>query len=524
MMYKALFACAALLIMLLPAGQAQGQANINQRLELEVNNSTDIPIAVPIGPKGVILLEHLKKQSGGNQGDAYLFTKYSTTFEKDWQQGYRVMRRMRLKLYGYEDNYLYMVFHNEINQQMQVLQVNPATGDVVSNDFFTLKKLRLQDFAVLSGHVFFIGQVNNSPVVFQMDTRKGRSKVLPSAFDGKSNNIIDIYASSKDATVNIVIGSKRNRRNAVIVRSYDVQGTVVEDFIVTPKENYSLLTGRVQQLNPQQRLVAGTFAFKNSSNHQGFYISGYAGDALQFENYFKFTELENFFSFMDDKQQAKTKERVEKRASKGKDLRLQYRLLIHDLVRNGNQYIMIGEAYYPTYTSSNFRNGDPYSWRYLPRGLRNTFWNAPYLRNNMNQPRMVFDGHLFTHAVIAAFDTEGNLLWDNCFKIDRIKTFELKEHVKLNIEPNGEVTLIYPLDDKIKKMVIEGNEVVEKEGEEVLASNYSHDRVKRTEGGDAAYWYEGYFIAYGFQRVKNAVDQDVKKKRNIFYMNKLAFN
>ena len=64
--------------------------------------------------------------------------------------------------------------------------------------------------------------------------------------------------------------------------------------------------------------------------------------------------------------------------------------------------------------------------------------------------------------------------------------------------------------------VINKNEVVDyKESVEIDAGK----KVKANYNSDLEYWYDNYFISYGYQKVKE-IDSN---KKNVFYFNKIAF-
>jgi hypothetical protein len=55
--------------------------------------------------------------------------------------------------------------------------------------------------------------------------------------------------------------------------------------------------------------------------------------------------------------------RIKDKEEKGEDLRLDYRLLMHDIIRKGDHYIVVAEAFYPDYKYANF---GPYGGGYFP--------------------------------------------------------------------------------------------------------------------------------------------------------------
>ncbi len=74
----------------------------------------------------------------------------------------------------------------------------------------------------------------------------------------------------------------------------------------------------------------------------------------------------------------------------GKEYSLKYLMASHHVMTDGTDYFYLGEAFYPTYTTT--RVG--------------------------NMVTTVFNGYAYTHAVLAKFNEQGELIWDNCFKME----------------------------------------------------------------------------------------------------------
>ena len=134
---------------------------------------------------------------------------------------------------------------------------------------------------------------------------------------------------------------------------------------------------------------------------------------------------------------AKTKEKIDKKKSLGKELKSRYSLLVHDLKVRNDQYVMVGEAYYPTYRSVSMRDH--------------------YYRRYMEDTRAVFDGYLYTHAIVAAFDQDGQLLWDHSVRVDRKKHFRLRERVNSKVDDDF-IYLLYPDQGTINHIQIANEE------------------------------------------------------------------
>ena len=52
------------------------------------------------------------------------------------------------------------------------------------------------------------------------------------------------------------------------------------------------------------------------------------------------------------RRQERIENKIERKKINGKKIKFNYRLLVHDIIDHGDQYIMLGEAFYPKYKTS----------------------------------------------------------------------------------------------------------------------------------------------------------------------------
>ena len=86
-----------------------------------------------------------------------------------------------------------------------------------------------------------------------------------------------------------------------------------------------------------------------------------------------------------------------------------------------------------------------------------------------------------------------------------------------------DIILTYSNDGEIASKVIRGNEVIENKDYTPIQTSYNNDKVISDNNSDMEYWYDNYFISYGYQRIKNTSIES-KSKRTVFYFNKISFN
>jgi hypothetical protein len=295
-------------------------------------------------------------------------------------------------------------------------------------------------------------------------------------------------------------------------------------------------------------VVVGTYGHKNTigsskgPSSQGLYFSAYLDGELQESKFHSFTQFNNFFNFLGEKQKSKQEKKIKSKEEKGEELRLDYRLLMHEIMKKGDHYIVVAEAFYPDYKYVNYSpfggtmgmlgGGlyspwnmlyNPYRWGYGNYGLYSPFssYYSPwgYRGYNSYSNSQQFDGWIYTHAVIAELDEKGNLLWDHSIDLNNIKEDKLIQKIKTSL--HGDVlTLSYQRGNNIISKYISAQGQSGEEKVQELSRQNEGDRIRRQEKTDLNYWYSNNFIASGNQTINNSEEG----RRSVFFLTKIPLN
>ena len=518
------------------------QAQNSRRVEIESKSKAENMHIVPVESEGVVLFSEVEKGK-------YAFTRYNTDLKQDWSIDCRVNPALDLTRYIYRDKAIYLLFSRFKTPVYQVVKLNVRAGFAAKYEFNSLDKLDIIDFDAIGNNIFLAGKTRNEPVLIRINLLERQTKVLPSAFRVRTD-IQSIEADSIHNVINAVFVTSKGKEKKVFVKTYSPEGEMLTNVALSAdkKIRYDLLTGKVSNLNEAEQLVIGTYGtqgpvYSRASTYnfrgwgqgsvytgtadysQGLYITKLEGGKAVFNRYYSFTEFKNFFNFMKTREQERMVAKIQRQKEKGRDLKLQYRLLVHDIIQRNGQYVMVAEVYYPEYRNNNWNAPGMMMGGFGMGGFGmggfgfGNPWNNGFNSQYRNYP--VFDGYVYTHAVIAGFDLQGNLLWDNSFEINDVKTFVLKEKVKVNFE-GEQINLAYNQGGKLKTKVIRGSEVVEGK-ESVELANYEGDKVKKSFTDDVEYWYGNHFLAWGYQRIRNDENAQTRGRREVFYFEKVDF-
>jgi len=186
------------------------------------------------------------------------------------------------------------------------------------------------------------------------------------------------------------------------------------------------------------------------------------------------------------------------------------------LVPYKNQFILVGEAFYPHYT---------YNSRSAAFSNYSRYMSNPFINNSNN---MIFDGYQYTHAIVIGFDQKGKILWDNSFQINDVKSMTLEKYVK--VQPGEDnITVHYMFENVLRTKIIKDSQLFEGKTSEPVpvkswrTRNKPEDMITSTLDN----WYKDYFYTYGTQNVKKpritSKGLVVEESQKVFFINKITY-
>jgi hypothetical protein len=496
-----------LLFSLAPSSIAQVQQV--QRYEFEVDNSSDYFNVISADAYGLLLILSLEHEYEKNKM-AWQIIILDTTLHERYVHKLFLLNGYVLSGYDHLDEKIYLLFQvppNRLEHNL-VLEINTLTGYYQT---YSIKKninIQLTEFEIINGSAIFGGYVNGRPAVIQYFLADAKTKVYAGFYKDKSQLLqIDVNDQKNIVTVLTTFRTLDNKV-AINVKKFNDYGDMYDDFDLLPDVNYNLIDGRNVSINSEDDIIAGTYSTKKAEYSRGFFLGFIDETGKQRIQYHNYAELENFFSYMKAKRQRRVKEKIERKKINGKKLKYNYRLMVHDIVKFNDSFILLGEAYYPKYNNQSYYGG--FNNYYGNRGGNNLYY---------------FEGYKYTHAVIICFDQSGNYQWDNSFEINDVISPNLVQLVEISPK-NDEIILLYNYENVIRSKIIKGSDVIEgKEFDDILLK-FQDDEVKNnnSEHGGLDSWYNDVFYAYGIQKIKNLKDADVKLNREVFFINKIIYN
>jgi hypothetical protein len=218
----------------------------------------------------------------------------------------------------------------------------------------------------------------------------------------------------------------------------------------------------------------------------------------EFMNYYNFMEFKNLragASARDFYRLQKKKERESPEYS------MNYELLTHDPELHDSTLTIMMEAFYPE-----FRTESDISYDY---------WGRP-----VTQTYTIFDGYRFFNCILAGFNLNGELAWDNSLEVNIAPTDNLGKKTAYFFDGRPAI-LFYNDGSKISYRISLENAELEPFTKLDLETSKGGDKITAIGQNHIIHWYDYYFLAYGYHTIQNNLVTE-KNERTVFYINKIS--
>jgi hypothetical protein len=474
------------------------------RFELPVEAGYESYRPVSAGKSGIVLFRNIDASDGGQ----IHLIRLDTAFNETWKGLIHVEKNLLLLHSIVKDDLLFLLFkaRNVVSGDFLIVTVSLDKGNYNSFIVKNLIPFSPSQFMVTKNAALIGGYFNYRPLVVYYNFTQQQSRILPGFFNepGELNQV----RTNEDGSIDIIVSGKNiERRNCLWLRNYDSEGNLIKTIVLQPEEKRHLIFGSSMQVSKGEQVVSGVYG-RYMEYSRGLFVSVVNEIGEYTIRYYNFAELQRFFNYMKAARERRVKNRIERRKIKGKKTKFNYRLLVHELIPYKDQYILVGEAFYPHYSqssSSSFR----------------TFSYATRSSPALYRDGLIFDGYQYTHAVVIGFDKNGKLLWDNSFEINDVRTMQLQQFIKVQPEKDR-IVLLYLFQNALRSKIIKDSEVIEGKMVEDLEEKTPKGipKVKSIETSRLDYWYDSYFYVYGTETLNSGL-ADNKPKPRVFFINKI---
>ena len=478
-----------------------GNCQISQTGRFEINLTKEEPddyTTAGLEQNGLMLY----RRHPGKKQDQIELIKIDTALRETWRGFIVVEKRMTIMQVQFHADLFFMLLKDReyLGNDFQIIAVKLATGDFGSYTVKNIIPFFPTEFMITGKAALVGGYFNNRPLVLYYNFTLQQSRILPGFFNSPGElNQIKVY---EDGSLDVIVSAKNfEKKRALWIRNYDPQGELAKTTVIQPEQEKNLIFGRSLKLENGEQVVAGVYG-RFTEYSRGIFLANVNAMGEYTIQYYNFSQLEHFFNYMKAKQQKRVRERIERKKIKGKKTKFNYRLLVHDLIFYNNQLLLVGEAFYPHYIYPRHQD------------MQVSYYD-PQVRSNM-----IFDGYQYTHAVAVGFNKSGQLIWDNSFEINDLRTFQLRQFVKIKTEKDR-ILLMYLFHNVIRTKIIHDNEVLEGKTSDQMKSKFEDEVLDKesTNTDQMDYWYGNYLYAFGTQTLKNKQGSS----RKVFFVNKITY-
>ena len=323
-----------------------------ERLELEVLNDYHNYTVIPGEEHGLMIVSEPNEFHA--TGEYWQLIGVDTDLKEKWRQDIFANPGTYFKGYEYNEGSYYMLFgRREFRQEeLTVFRIGAESNDTTTFKINTVFPIDLEFFEIMGNTIIFGGYAFYKPVIMLFNMNDKLPKVLPGVYNNFAN-ILDLVPNEGLNIFSVVMTDRLpNKYNTITIKSYAADGTPIQDRTINPGEGKSLLGAASTSFLSGYQYIAGTYSQKKGEYSRGLYLARLRNgiqESIQFHNY---GDLENFFVHMSDRREQRVKDRIKRRKASGKRIKFNYRLAIHNIIEQEDQYLMIGEAYYPRYRNA----------------------------------------------------------------------------------------------------------------------------------------------------------------------------
>ena len=501
------------LLVFVPFASLFAQYNRPLRIEINVKSGEEPFRLVQCGENGLILFAQTNKVEN-KDNVLWAFSFYNKDLKSVGQVLYPVPRSYDFLDYEVADNSLFMMYNSSRTSkgdECMLLYVDPVKFIVASIPFKVPDRTTISSIKI-NANTAFVSLVSKSNrfYVVKVNMTEGTSTII---VDEKAENptVLSMLSEPSKNMLTLFV-QKEERRNAFAFStySYDFSGARMgQKNYAGFNKNCSLVSSELFRTKQGEFLTIGSFNdepehrfgdyFSNGTETAGFFSGLLTGEDAKI-NYRYFSEVSNYRGSYNDRGS------LLNRSSKNKTSKtsgINYTAVSQNIHVVDSLYYCLLETYVPEY-HRNYRQ------------MYNFYSNIPSAYSDYP----ILDGYRFVSAMTVAFNDKGAINWSTAMEIRDV--FSKYIFPRMNLVLDGKNAVIsYSTKGKIMSKVVNGPDARTGLDQMVILPDKARDEVVDDYNNSLSFWYGNYFIAYGYQQIRNNFSSE--NKRTVFYVNKLAF-
>nr|NQU90157.1 hypothetical protein [Bacteroidota bacterium] len=488
-------------------------------VRVEFDARAEVFEVIPCGVYGALMFyESIKEFDENNK--VWVFVFYDRNLNPLWSKEVPVFKDMSFLEYNRSKDDLFLAFQNKVKikhnvYNFQLLKINLLDATFNPTNIFVPDKTELVNFDVYKNRAAIgLNFWKDKAMLVIRDLSGGSEITVP--FRETATFIEDTRFDTVNSQILVVINVYSSRkRSDMYLNAYNFQGELMTSILIAPPvETEKLMNAQLNFVTEDTLYLLGSFNNLNGKfsrteeddegeESEGFYIAEIENGKQSFIRFHKLLDFKNITTILNNEELPSVQDLINKNKRKGKADALYYEFLIHDLKRQGDDFIMLAEAYYPEYHQISTMTYD--------------FYGRP-----MPYYYTIFDGYRHFNAFVASFNKDGELNWSNGMKIWNMISMYLAKRVEMSFD-GEEAVLFYNHEGKIVSKVLKGYQDIGDVEKTKIATSYPNDVQLDASKGRVVHWYGNFYLASGYQTLRNS-SLGGGSKRHVFYFNKVVFN
>ena len=514
-----------------PDRTVNAQVQQTDRFEIIQKNADDYFTVISLEEEGLALIREKDKYHGNKQLWEIIILDTNLTEKNKFD----LEVNQRHSLLGYEigKKQLYLLYRTgeTTKNSLELIEINTATGRESAR--FPINPeldFKVTHFSKVGKNIILGGYVTNEPAILLFEPDDNSIRVIPGFFQ-KDNELVDLRVNENNTFNSVLIDRSTRTERKLVFKTFDDAGKLLLEDVVPIDEDKSLQNSLASSLKREELLLLGTWGERQGKQSVGFFSLAIDPFSQQKINYFHFGMMDHFLDYLNPKRAERIKEGTSDAVMDGRKPSFTSYVMPFRIEETPEGFVMLAEVYNPASTMNPYYNS-PYGRPYYsnPYYYYNPFWPGYYPGMRMyrpyayGDPTRSNDNIKLYGTVVVAFDSQGELLWDQSIVLDDMKRPAL-EQVSDFYTDEENLHFIYKKESelKIKSVSLEegtATEITEKiklkePSEEVRSEKELEDGVR--------HWIGNTFYVWGYHSVRSQENKE-NRVRDVFYINKIVVN
>lgn len=492
------------LLMLLAVQCMKAQTTFEKRIEFELKDGYTGEEVMEFGEDGMIVRSYSEKSTDGQT--EWKYDRYDNKLDLVDTKSVFLDRKYYASV-TYNTKSRSHTLYRDKSGNYSMVTVEAGSMEVTKVRGMLPKSLYIGDMVVLGDFAYFYGSLKKAAYLVSINWKTGDIHPIPvniHNFKPKQLLIDHFQVIENSNEVFLYVKARIKKLTKLYVVRLDADGEKKDIFDMSGNLSRTIVNVTASSIGGDRYIFTGTYSSSHSNSSEGLFFCEAQKGEINYIKYYNYLDLKKFLSYLPEKKQERIEKKKEKTKKQGGELKLNCLIASHDVIPVADGYIFLGEAYYPTYRTE-------------------TYTTVSANGTTTTTTRRVFDGYQYTHAVLAKFSKEGELMWDQSFEMwPDYKPYSVRTFISFPSKPVSSIDMVFANRNLIiSKSVDFDGEGMSFSAREIPTDNQG-DRTKYS-FSNMDYWYDNYFVAYGIQVIKNKNEEAGKRRRKVFFIAKIKY-